>query len=359
MKALSSEKKKTIFTVCIVILLVLAVFGLTIGACFLADKEQNEKSDANMSALLSEKTDSALSGDVLSFENVDMAVDESVKEEESVHSVFVELSKPLYLAGGSGSGVSYTLTATVLPATAVNKNVTWAAAWGDSSNTSAVSTYLTVTASGLTATVTCLKPFTGNIIVTCTTVESGYEAACVVQFKGIPSSMGLSGSLTPDSAGKMKVIPAQTYTETITLSNVFNQVGSEYNNFTYSLTGVGQFKVCGCDHYNTSGNDVWYESTMKTVDLDSLKDQFVTIALNGNTLTITTIKSIESYYKTKTRADGGRTWSYSDKFYEYVSDCYFKLGVRENSSGLYKEYIINFDPTLVTGVTLSKTTLTF
>ena len=354
MKALSQEKKKQILWVSIVILLVLVVFGLTIGACFVADKSNSEKSEANMSALLSEEMNQTLSGDVLEFENVSMS------DSEEVHSVYVELSKPLLLAGGSGSNtVSYTLTATVLPATAVNKNVTWAAVWADSSNTSAVSTYLTVTPSGLSATVTCLKPFSGNIIVSCTTVESGFESDCVVTFKGIPTSLNLAGDVTPDSASKLKVMPGRTYNEQIVLSNVFNQVGSEYNNFSYSLTGVGQFKVCGCDHYNTSGNDVWYESTMKTVDLDTLKDQFVTITQTGNSITITTIKSIESYYKTKTRADGGRTWSYSDKFYEYVSDCYFTLGVREAGSGLYKEFIINFDPTLVTGVTLSKSTLTF
>ena len=169
MKAISPEKKKTILTVCLVIVLMLVVFGFTIGACFLADKNLDEKSGAKMSALLSEETDKAVSGDVLLFEDVDMLAEESVTEEESVHSVFVELSKPMYLAGGTGTtGVSYTITATVLPATAKNKNVTWSAAWGDSSNTSAVSTYLTVTpaaAGSTTATITCLKPFTGNIIV--------------------------------------------------------------------------------------------------------------------------------------------------------------------------------------------------
>ena len=365
MKAISPEKKKTIFTVCIVIVLMLVVFGFTIGACFLADKKQNEKSGANMSALLSEETDKAMSGDVLLFEDVDMLAEESVPtvEEEGVHSVFVELSKPMYLAGGTGTtGVSYTITATVLPATAKNKNVSWSAAWGDSSNTSAVSTYLTVTpaaAGSTTATITCLKPFTGNIIVTCTTQESGFEAACVVQFKGVPSSITLTGDLTADANGKFNVIPSKTYNMQINLANAFNQVGSEYSDYTYSLTGVGQFKVGYCEHYNTSGKDVWYDNSYKTVNVDDLKDNFLTVTQSGKTVTITTIKIFESYYKTKTRMDGGRTWGYDDKFKEFVSDCYFKLAVRENTSGLVKEYIINFDPTLVAGISLTPMTITF
>ncbi|MBR6050456.1 MAG: hypothetical protein IKP68_04540 [Clostridia bacterium] len=363
MKALSQEKKKQILFICVVVLLVLVVFGFTIGACFLADKSKSEESEANMSALLSEGTDKAMSGDVLDFESVSMSSEEAVPSSEEVHSVTVELSKPLFLAGGTGGNtVSYTINATVLPATAKNKNVTWTAAWGDSSNTSAVSTYLTVTpaaAGSTTATITCLKPFTGNIIVTCTTQESGFEAACVVQFKGVPSSITLTGDLTADSNGKFNVIPGKNYAMQINLANVYNQIGSEYSDYTYSLTGVGQFKVGYCEHYNTSGKDVWYDNSYKTVNVDDLKDQFVTVTQSGNSITITTIKSFESYYKTKTRMDGGRTWGYDDKFKEFVTDCYFKLAVRENTSGLVKEYIINFDPTLVAGISLTPMTITF
>lgn len=363
MKALSREKKKQILFICVVVLLVLVVFGLTIGACFVADKSKSEESEANMSALLTEGTDKTMSGDVLDFESVSMSSETAVPSSEEVHSVTVELSKPLFLAGGSGGNtVSYTINATVLPATAKNKNVTWGAVWGDSSNTSAVSTYLTVTpaaAGSTTATVTCLKPFTGNIIITCTTQESGFEAECVVTFKGIPSTISLSGDISPDSNGKYNVIPGKTYNLQINLSNVFNQVGSEFSNYSYTLTGVGQFKVGYLEHYTQTGRDLWIDNTYKTVNVDDLKDKFITVTQNGKSLTVTTIKSFESYYASKSRMDGGRTIGYSDHFYEFVSDCYFKLKVTESQSGLSKEVIINFDPTLVAGVTLSSFNIVF
>lgn len=105
------------------------------------------------------------------------------------------------------NAVSKTLTATVLPATAENKAVDWTCDWADESNTANVSEYVTVTPEtdgSTTATVTCFKAFTGNVVITATTRENGYSATCIVTFVGLPTEISLNGSLSP-TGGAYKV----------------------------------------------------------------------------------------------------------------------------------------------------------
>ena len=57
--------------------------------------------------------------------------------------------------------------------------------------------------------------------------------------------------------------------------------------------------------------------------------------------------------------DGGRTLAYHDKFRSYVDDCYFKVWVKENTSGLMQEFKVRFSDGVVTGVSLADNELTF
>lgn len=257
--------------------------------------------------------------------------------------------------------VSKTLTATVLPATAENKAVDWSCDWADESNTTNVSEYVTVTPEtdgSTTATVTCFKAFTGNIVITATTRENGYSATCVVSFIGMPTDIALTGSLSPTS-GEYKMGIGQTYTFDVSLSNPYNQVGSQFNSITCGVNGVGSFVVGYMEHYNQSGNDKWYDSSDKTVTLDSLKGNFITVNYSQGKLTITAEKSIESYYASVQRMDGGRTRAYTDKFRSFVDDCYFNIVITENTSGLTKEFKVRFDDKVVTGVNVSDSELSF
>lgn len=77
---------------------------------------------------------------------------------------------------------SYTITATVTPSDSTNQNVTWSMAWA-STNSATVTDYLTLTSSGLTATVTCEQAFSTQIIITCTSVDnSSVKATCTVDY---------------------------------------------------------------------------------------------------------------------------------------------------------------------------------
>ena len=259
------------------------------------------------------------------------------------------------------NSVSKTLTATVLPETAENKAVDWTVEWDDTENETAVTDYVTVTPTAdgsTTATVTCYNPFTGTIIVTATTRENGYSATCVVSFIGIPTDITLNGSLSPVS-GEYNVGIGQTYTFDVSLTNPFNQVGEQFSDITCGVNGVGSVVLGYMEHYNSSGTDKWYDSSDKTVTLDSLKENFITVSYSGGKLSITTIKSIESYYGSMQRMDGGRTRAYHDKFRSFVDDCYFKVWVKESNSGLTKEFNVRFDDAVVTGVNMSNGEISF
>ena len=113
-------------------------------------------------------------------------------EIESSEHVLLKALAPMTVENGVAS---QTLTATVIPDTAKNKLVDWSVAWSDSSNTTPVTNYVTVTPASngsTTATVTCKAAFSGTIIVTVTTRESGYKADCVVSFVGIPTDLAIS-----------------------------------------------------------------------------------------------------------------------------------------------------------------------
>ncbi len=280
---------------------------------------------------------------------------------EMHNTQYVKLAMSSAATVTADNSVSKTLTATVLPETAENKAVDWTVEWDDTENETAVTDYVTVTPTAdgsTTATVTCHKAFTGNIIITVTTRENGYSATCVVSFVGMPTDISISGSLSP-SSGEYKVGIGETYTFNVSLTNPFNQVGSQFNNITCGVNGVGSVVLGYMEHYNSSGTDKWYDESDETVTLDSLKENFITVSYSAGKLSITTIKSIESYYSSVQRMDGGRTRAYHDKFRSFVDDCYFKVWVKESNSGLTKEFKVRFDDGVVTGVNMSNGELSF
>lgn len=303
---------------------------------------------------------------VLSLVLVGCSTDKNAPPENDfaaeIHSTeHVKLTMSSVAVLAADHSVSKTLTATVLPETAENKAVDWTVEWDDTENETTVTDYVTVTptADGSTAaTVTCYKPFTGTIIVTATTRENGYSATCVVSFIGIPTEIALNGSLSPVS-GEYNVGIGQTYTFDVSLTNPFNQVGEQFSDITCGVNGVGSVVLGYMEHYNSSGTDKWYDSSDKTVTLDSLKENFITVSYSGGKLSITTIKSIESYYGSMQRMDGGRTRAYHDKFRSFVDDCYFKVWVKESNSGLTKEFNVRFDDAVVTGVNMSNGEISF
>ena len=333
------KKSDTVKWIIVFVLIVILLAGTTASLFLSLRKEPapEENTETEESALLNDFT----------------------AEAENTPHIRLSLSRASGTA--ADNSVSKTLTATVIPETASNKAVDWSAEWGDENKTENLAEYLTVTPAAdgsTTATVTCKKAFTGTIIITVTTRESGYTASCIVTFAGWPTELVIETEAT-QSGGYYKVGVGNTYEFGVSLTNPFNSVGSKFNDFTCTVSGVGSFIVGYMEHYNSTGTDSWTDSLNKTVTLDSLKDKFISVSYADGKITVTTIKAIESYYASSERLDSGRTRAYHDKFRSYVDDCYFKVTIKENVSGLTKTINIRFDDSIVTGVNMSESEIEF
>ena len=90
--------------------------------------------------------------------------------------------------GESDALSSATITATIQPASGSNKNVTFSAAWKNPSSVWAtgknVADYVTLSPSGMSCTISAVKEFDEQVIVTCASVENpDITATCTVDFK--------------------------------------------------------------------------------------------------------------------------------------------------------------------------------
>ena len=302
------------------------------------------------------------SGETVQTEQVH-ALSASDFKTEFVNTASVKLmaASPAVMTAATGV-ITQKITATVLPATATNKQVDWTVAWADSSNTANVANYITVTpdSDGSTsATVTCKAAFTGNIVITATTRQNGYKADCIVSYVGVPANIEIITNLTPASDG-YHVAVGNTYTFGTELSNPFGEVGNAYKTLEVSVQGVGQIKVASKEVYVSSGNTKWYDDLAEIIDINSIASKFIdaSIATDG-TITVNVKKSIESYYASLERIDGGRTQYYTDCFREYVTNCYFKIVLTEPKSGVSTSFNLVLDENAVTGVSLASTEMFF
>lgn len=226
------------------------------------------------------------------------------------------------IAKASTQGVSKTLTATVLPADAPNKAVDWSVLWADDAplKDSNINEYLIVSPASdgaTTATVTCIKAFRGSTaIVKVVTREGGFEATCIVSFDGEISSMALNHSLVATTKGSFDgyLVPIGNNTVTVELQNIFNDINpNAYNDVSISVQGYGKI-LLGNYTEGRSGSS-W--GTTHSVDLDSMKSQFVSVSHTNGVLTINALKTVESYYSSTTSNNYSVT--YNDMFKEYVT----------------------------------------
>ena len=156
---------------------------------------------------------------------------------ETQSSPFMKLSATTGTrATANGNVLVHTLTATVLPENAPDKAVYWAVNWEDTTRQEIVSSYVLLTPNengGNIATVTCLRPFTGNVVITVTTKEGGLTASCICKYVGLPTTMRVDLSNvntvkdTHWNTDIVEVGQTTTYHE-INLSNVFGAVGTTF-----------------------------------------------------------------------------------------------------------------------------------
>lgn len=270
--------------------------------------------------------------------------------------------------------VSQTVTATITPTTVVDKYVTWSVAWANDAplKDKNISDYIKVTddsQGNLTATVNCYKSFKGSkAILTCTTRQGGKTGTVDIVYEGVPSSMVINApsgvmkyNLGKDSVDLLYV--GKTYSLNLAMDNIFHSVGSNFNDFTVTVSGVGSVT---CGSYSQSARGAGWSSHSNVVDFSKIAKEFVTCSTSGNTLSINVTKSLYDYYEskeTKIVEGNGETTTYTNKLYSINTDSdgnkpYFLVTVKHKTLGFSAEYKF-FIGEEVSKVTTSKATITF
>ncbi len=260
--------------------------------------------------------------------------------------ILLSMSAPRYAAATNAVGVSYDVTATLNPSDVDNKKVDWKIEWSDDAplKDKAITDYFTLTPTSdgaLTAKLTCKKSFRGSsAILSATSRDSGVVGTCAVTFSGKPANMNIDVSgIGTQSRGKLTGVlqlkRGQTYTQSISLTNVFNDIGSEYSNYSVTVTGVGSF-VQGTFRTTLTGES-WSEEV--NVTLDSVKSNFISAKIENGKLVIEAKERYENTRGTTIgNSSGGQT---KDMYKEDVTDAsgnlpYFQIKVTEGKSGLNK-----------------------
>ena len=270
--------------------------------------------------------------------------------------------------------VSQTVTATITPSTVVDKYVTWSVAWANDAplKDKNISDYIKVTddsQGNLTATVNCYKSFKGSkAILTCTTRQGGKTGTVDIVYEGVPSSMSITAPMgvTKYNLGKDSVdllYVGKSYSFNLAMDNIFHSVGSNFNDFTVTVTGVGSVT---CGSYSQSGRGAGWSSHSNVVDFNKIAKEFVTCSTSGNTLSINVTKSLYDYYEskeTKIVEGNGETTTYTNKLYSINTDSdgnkpYFLVTVKHKTLGFSAQYKF-FIGEEVSKVSPSKTTITF
>lgn len=301
---------------------------------------------------------------ILNFRTLDTEyVTEGTLSVEPQSNLFISISaSPVTVSvTEKATTLTQTLTATIIPVTAANKEVDWSVAWADTANTRNVTDYLTVTpksSGSTTATVACFKPFEGNIIITVTTRDSGFWAQCVVDYVGKPTDIVLTTNLTPTSNG-YHLAPTGNYSFNVGLTNPLGTVGEQFNDIEVDVSAVGSVILGYREYYTASATEKWFDASDVTVELKTLTDKFISVSYNNGVLTVNTLGAIEDYYESMERIDGGRTRAYKNQFRSYVNDCYFTVTLTEKTSGLSKTIKIHFDKTAVASISLDHDRMSF
>ena len=176
------------------------------------------------------------------------AFDESIVNGEYVTLALSRVAS----ASESDSAFSKKITATVKPDDAPDKNIDWSISWDSSATRVAeeVTDFVTVTPlsdGSNEAIISCLASFEGDkIIVTATTRVGGYQAYCILEFKGFPQTLSVdtsSANVIDDSAWSVSVVEVSagtSYTFPLSLDNDIHAVGSTFGaNYEVTTKGIG------------------------------------------------------------------------------------------------------------------------
>ena len=288
------------------------------------------------------------------------------QEEKSISTKFVNTKHVKMMAStpmtvNTDATVSQTLVASITPSTATNQEVDWTVSWLAPNSTFAsgknVTDYVTVepeSDGSTTATITCYQAFEGEILVTVTTREGGFQADCIVTFVGVPSTISLIPSQSlPTSGSTYGLGVGVTYDFNIRLSNVFGVVGEKFHDYSVGVTGVGTLTVGTLEDDPRASEGVWYDT--RTANVSEFASQILSCTIEGDVLKLTFNKSIEGFYSSMVR--NGTVKTYYDRVKSVDSVCTFIVQVSTKELGLSfnTKIKVQIDSSVVTDVSVTPT----
>ena len=248
---------------------------------------------------------------------------------------------------------TYTVTADV--ELSEGETLDWLVVWADDKNSANVNEYVTVTGTGATATIKCVKAFDGNIYVKALR-KNGTYGSCVVSFVGKPSEIKLTpNNLTLNAAGSYVVSELGTsYTIDLSLSNVFNNVGDKFGTYEIEIQKYGTVKIRTVDR-KIDDSTVVADSTS---DIEFAKLGEVTplidVSLADGAVKLDVQKSLSEYFYSNTitnvENDLGIATPYAIRIQSYnscVTECGYMIIVTETVSGISTAFTVTWADSLL------------
>ena len=267
----------------------------------------------------------------------------------------IRLTMSAAVTAADSNYVEQVLTATVNPSTAEEKGVDWKAEWADGSDSSDLSTYLTITPQTDGSNVCYVRAFAAfdkDIIITVTTRDGGYTATCTVQFVGNPSDIVVDfEGLSPvqDSGWGVPLYEIKTtsdYDFAISFDNIFHHVNPEFvPNYEVSIACFGKVYIdvhAEDDYQQLVALDEIHKSMTKTI-----QEASIAVSMSGNSVVVDPLATVESFKLSK-RVDRFTSYSWTFSSYEDAEKKpYFQITVKETNTGLTE----TFNVRIVSGVT--------
>lgn len=286
-----------------------------------------------------------------------------------------------YVSSGAEKEIlaAYTVTASIAPETAYNREVDFSVAWQDAPEYGEedVTDFVEVLQEedgALTAVVAAYRAFGGDtVLLTVTTRDGGYTAECLVCYEGKAETLeACPETLSPvssDERGEYYLLMtggAETFV--LETDNVFHAVRSQSLEVA-SVSAEGYFYRTAMEpEIGTSlAGTVTYTHTREA--LADYADLFLSASVSGDTLTVTAGGTALSEYR---ETEDGIVYSYAGSSYDYSPDsaeyaalnetetasCCFVVTVEDTVSGTRCEIRI-WTESSVTDVSLSVSLITF
>ena len=154
-----------------------------------------------------------------------------------------------------------------------------------------------------------------------------------------------------------------SYSLNLALDNIFHDVGTNFSDFTVTVSGVGSVT---CGTFTRSPRGQGWSSHSNVIDFSTIASEFITGSVTNYTLTLNVTKSFYDYYESEDThyvEGNGQTTTYTNKLYSLNTDNdgnkpYFVITVRHNTLGFSAQYKC-FIGEAVSNVQLTNSTITF